>query len=52
MFIECTDNEGFEDKLTPGERYRVVRRQGNSYFIQTDIGTFGWYGSVKFKVVE
>ena len=51
MNIVCKCNAGFEDKLTKRKTYRVVRKGENSYFVQTDAGTFGWYGAGKFEVV-
>lgn len=49
MNLKCIDNQGFEDVLTVGKVYRA-QVVGNSCFLQTDKGSFGWYGLVHFGI--
>ena len=48
MQIECIDNSGFEDLLTPGQNYRIDALQGNSVQLRDDSGQQRWYGRMKF----
>ncbi len=49
MHIQCIDNNGFEDQLTDGQRYRVITALGNSIQLRDDRGCLRWYGRVKFS---
>jgi hypothetical protein len=48
MFVECTDNGGFEDQLTSGHGYDVEEFEGGSVLITNDKGDMRWYGTCKF----
>lgn len=48
MQIECVDNGGFEDLLTPGQKYHVAGLKGQSVKVQDDTGTKRWFGRLKF----
>jgi len=48
MQIECIDNNGFEDLLTPGDRYGVYALSAQSVQLQDDSGSLRWFGRGKF----
>ena len=50
MIISCKDNGGFEDNLTEAKPYTVLKRGGNSYLIDNDLGQKRWYGTAKFSI--
>lgn len=49
MFIKCVDNDGFEDQLTVGTLYQVMRLGNNEFFIKNDNEAMVWYGDAKFS---
>lgn len=49
MQIQCIDNSGFEDQLSPGRIYNVSNLQGNSVQLADDLGKLRWYGRQKFS---
>ncbi len=48
--LECKDNSGFEDQLTVGKEYLVLRVGENDYKIVNDNEDHCWYGSVAFHL--
>lgn len=47
-YVICISEEGFEDQITHGIHYDVVKYGMNSYFIENDRGEQKWYGKVHF----
>ncbi len=49
MYIQCLDNDGFEDQLTQGQTYQLSDSQGYSIQLNNDNGQLRWYGRFKFS---
>ncbi len=49
VFVECTDDSGFESDITKGKTYRVWSFKGGSILINNDNGVSRWFGESKFS---
>ena len=50
MFVECKNEDGFEDQLTSDLIYRVKAIGENSYLLTNDKGEEFWYGQQHFTI--
>ncbi len=46
--LECLDNGGFEDQLSPNRIYKVLEFGTNSVLIENDLSQERWYGEAHF----
>ncbi len=51
-YVECVNNDGFEDVLTVGYKYIANKKKGASVFIVDDNGNERWYGNLKFTACD
>jgi hypothetical protein len=50
MYVICRRNEGWENKLTVGKKYKVIRDSGTFWNVVCDTGYVGGWSKHYFKI--